>query len=130
MPNLVPFEEIEAIILLSVCKFVLDCNLAKNSMLICLSKILRDLAINKNQNIDDSYRSTSGLSYQSNVMYKHISSNIANQGTNRVPKIFSSAVCLYNDNIKKFNEKLWEGLFMSSDKNKQAFFSFLTKRKP
>ena len=47
MPNLVPFEEIEAIILLSVCQFVLICNVSKNSMLMCLSKILRDLATNK-----------------------------------------------------------------------------------
>lgn len=130
MPNLVPFEEIEAIILLSVCKFVLGCNLAKNSMLMCLSKILRNMATNKKHHIDNSYRSTSGLNYQSNVMYKYISSNNGNSGANCVPKMFSIAVCLYNDNIEEFNEKLWEGLLMSSDKNKQAFLSFLTKSKP
>ena len=45
MSNLVPFDETEAIILLSVCKFILVCNLSKNSMLDCLSKILKSSVI-------------------------------------------------------------------------------------
>lgn len=129
MSNLVPFDETEAIILLSVCKFILVCNLSKNSMLDCLSKILKALATSKNRKIDESYRSVSGLNYQTNVMFRFISASTPNADTNYVPKIFLAAVHLSNNDVDKFNKKLWEGLFMSSEKNKQAFLIFLTAQK-
>ena len=73
MPSLVPFEEVEAIILLNICQFIITSDITKNSMLLSLSRILRNLAKNKGFTIDDSYRSPSGLNYQTNVMFKYIS---------------------------------------------------------
>lgn len=129
MPNLVPFEEIEAIILLSLCQFLLICDLTKKSMLSCFSKILRNLATNKGYNIDDSYRSPSGLNYQTNVMFKYILDSKANTKANHVPKIFTVATVLYKDDINEFRRRLWEGLYLSSDNNKQTFLRFLTSQK-
>ncbi len=126
MPNLVPFEEVEAIILLNVCQFILSCDLGKNSMLLCLSKILRDLAKNKGYDIDASYRSPSGLSHQTNVMLNYISDS----GGNNVPKVFAAATDLYEYDNNEFRRKLWDGLVMSSDNDKQAFLRFLTLQKP
>ena len=80
--------------------------------------------------IDDSYRSKSGLNYQTNVMFKYISDNRVNVSGNRVPIIFTIAVVLYRDDINEFRRRLWEGLFMSSENNKQAFLRFLTIRRP
>lgn len=127
MPNLVPFEEIEAIILLSVCQFILKNELAKNSMLMVLSNILRNYAKCKGKNIDDSFRSTSGLSYQTNVMLKYLSSN---ESVNRVPKMFINVNNQYQNELIKHEKYLWEGLIMSSESKKQAFLRFLTARRP
>ena len=129
MSNFVPFEEIEAVILLSVCQFILTYDLTKNSMLLCLSKILRNLAISKGYNTDDSYRSPSGLNYQTNVMFKYILDDKANTKTEHVPKIFTVATILYKNDINEFRRKLWDGLFRSADNNNQAFFRFLTSQK-
>ena len=54
MPSLVPFEEVEAIILLNICQFIITSDITKNSMLLSLSRILRNLAKNKGFTIDDS----------------------------------------------------------------------------
>lgn len=126
MPKLVPFDEIEAIILLNVCQFIITCDLTKNSMLLCLSKVLRKLARNKGYDIDNSYRSTSGLNYQTNVMFNHISGS----GKNRIPHIFQIASDLYEHDNNEFIRKLWEGLLVASENKKQAFLRFLTARKP
>ena len=114
MPNLVHFEEIEAIILLSVCQFILKNELAKNSMLMVLSNILRNYAIFKDKNIDDSFRSTSGLSYQTNVMLNYISAKDKNI---HVPRIFLRAMDQYKGNFSDYEIKLWEGLIMSANVN-------------
>lgn len=127
MPNLVPFDEVEAIILLSVCKFILDNELTKNSMLVCLSNILRSYAQSKGNHVDNSFRSTSGLSYQTNVMLKYIS--VGDEFT-RVPRIFTTAMEQYQGNALEYERKLWEGLIMSSDNKKQAFLRFLTASRP
>ena len=127
MPNLVPFEEIEAIILLSVCQFILKYEMPKNSMLMVLSNILRNYAKNKGKNIDDSFRSTSGLSYQTNVMLKYLSSN---ESVNRAPKMFITVNKKHQNEFLKHEQYLWEGLIMSSESEKQAFLRFLTTRRP
>ena len=127
MPNLVPFEEIEAIILLSVCQFILKYEMPKNSMLMVLSNILRNYAKSKGKNIDDSFRSTSGLSYQTNVMLKYLSSN---ESVNRAPKMFITVNKKHQNEFLKHEQYLWEGLIMSSESEKQAFLRFLTTRRP
>ena len=126
MSKLVPFEEAEAIILLNVCQFITACGLPKSSMVLCLSNVLRKLAGNKGYDIDDSYRSPSGLNYQINVMFDHISGT----GKNRIPKIFRSASDLYAHDNNVFNRKLWKGLLAASDGEKQTFLRFLTLQKP
>lgn len=126
MSNLIPFEKIEAIILLSVCRFIYENELTKNSMLVCLSNTLRGYARHKGNMIDDSFRSTSGLSYQTNVMLNYLSSN---GNTNRVPKMFIAASEQYENDPIEYEKKLWEGLIMSSESKKQAFFRFLTARR-
>ena len=126
MPSLVPFEEVEAIILLNICQFIITSDITKNSMLLSLSRILRNLAKNKGFTIDDSYRSPSGLNYQTNVMFKYIS----DFESTRVPKIFIAATNLYKQDNIAFRKKLWEGLLMASDSNKQTFLKFLTLHNP
>ena len=74
MPILMPFEEIEAIILTSACQFVLICNLNRNSVLTCLSKVLRNLALNKSTDIDESYRSKNGKT--STAFWKTVSCHL------------------------------------------------------
>ena len=73
MPKFIQFEEVEAIILVNVCQFITTCNLTKNSMFFCLSKVLRRLARNKGYDINNSCRSPSDLNYQIKVMFDHIS---------------------------------------------------------
>ncbi len=98
--NRVAFNEYETAILLNFYIQVLHCNMPHHQAIECCSSKLRKLAKNRKFEIDESYRSISGITYQMSCM-----EDVYQEKSDK-PKLFFKIVRLYKERRNEFDDLL------------------------
>ena len=119
----------EAVILLDGYLEVLQANQSKARIVKRVSADLRQMAVNRNIEIDDTYRNENGISYQIQSMdsaYKGERVYVA------ATRLFEEAVKLYRTHKERYLEILKEAKSMvaAEQNNKDAFFSWAASAFP
>lgn len=107
----IAFNEYETAILLNFYIQVLDCSMPRHQAIECCSAKLRNLARNRNFEIDESYRSISGITYQISCM-----ENVYQEKSDK-PKMFFEIVRLYREKRNEFDALLKKAEQMAAGNN-------------
>lgn len=110
--NRVAFNEHETAILLAPYLRTLNNDISRHHAIECCSTKLRQMALNRDIEIDDSFRSVSGITYQMSCM------EAVYRGRIEKPRLFAMIVRQYREDRNEFEELLKEAEQMSEENKK------------
>lgn len=105
------FDKYETVILFDFYLKTLNKEMTHHIAVKRCSRLLRNMAKNKDKDIDDSFRSKSGIAYQMSCM------DAVYQGKMAKPTLFADIVYMYRNDSQKFEKLLKEAKSMSENGN-------------